>query len=209
MSITVQNLCLGMVMTNVYFIMNDETKQMLIADPADAPERIFAQVEAMQGKPVAVLLTHGHFDHVMAVKAVAEKYDIPVIAAEAEEKLLADPALNMSSMTGMGSVSIKPDIFVKDMDEPEVPGFKFRVLLTPGHTAGSCCYYFYEDKILISGDTLFCRSCGRTDFPTSSPADMSRSLKRLVTELPEDVKVYPGHESETSIGFEKRMNPFV
>ena len=209
MSITVQNLCLGMVMTNVYFIMNDETKQMLIVDPADAPERIFAQVEVMQGNPVAVLLTHGHFDHIMAVKEVAEKYDIPVIAAEAEEKLLTDPSLNMSSMTGMGSISIKPDILVKDMDEPRIPGFKFRVLLTPGHTAGSCCYYFYEDKILISGDTLFYGSCGRTDFPTSSPSEMRKSLNRLVTELPEDVKVYPGHDCETSIGFEKRMNPFV
>lgn len=206
---TVQSLCLGMVMTNVYFLMNDETGQMLIVDPADSPERIFGKVEEMHATPVAVLLTHGHFDHIMAVKEVAEKYNIPVIAAEAEEKLLADPALNMSGMTGMGSLSVKPDILVRDMDEMKLPGFKFRVMLTPGHTAGSCCYYFYEDKVLLSGDTLFCGSCGRTDFPTSSPAQMSRSLKRLVDELPEDVKVYPGHESETTIGFEKRMNPFV
>ena len=206
---TVKSLCLGMVMTNVYFLMNDETGQMLIVDPADSPERIFGKVEEMHATPVAVLLTHGHFDHIMAVKEVAEKYNIPVIAAEAEEKLLADPALNMSGMTGMGSLSVKPDILVRDMDEMKLPGFKFRVMLTPGHTAGSCCYYFYEDKVLLSGDTLFCGSCGRTDFPTSSPAQMSRSLKRLVDELPEDVKVYPGHESETTIGFEKRMNPFV
>lgn len=206
---TVQSLCLGMVMTNVYFLMNDETGQMLIVDPADSPERIFSKVEEMQGVPVAVLLTHGHFDHIMAVKEVAEKYNIPVIAAEAEEKLLSDPALNLSGMTGSGSLSVKPDILVRDMDEMKLPGFKFRVMLTPGHTAGSCCYYFYEDKVLMSGDTLFCGSCGRTDFPTSSPAQMSRSLKRLVEELPEDVKVYPGHESETTIGFEKRMNPFV
>lgn len=198
-----------MVLTNVYFLMNEDTKGILIVDPADSAERIFGQVESMQGNPVAVLLTHGHFDHIMAAKEVAEKYNIPIIAAEAEENLLADPALNMSGMTGMGSVSIKPDILVRDMDEMKLPGFNFKVLLTPGHTKGSCCYYFYDDKILISGDTLFCGSCGRTDFPTSSPADMSRSLKRLVTELPEDVKVYPGHDSETSIGFEKRMNPFV
>ena len=130
-------------------------------------------------------------------------------AGGAEEELLGDPRLNLSIISGMGQVSVKPDILVDDNDEPEISGFKFRVLLTPGHTSGSCCYYFYEDKILISGDTLFYGSCGRTDFPTSSAAEMGRSLKRLVTELPEDVKVYPGHDSETSIGFEKRMNPFV
>ncbi|HIV17185.1 MAG TPA: MBL fold metallo-hydrolase [Candidatus Alectryocaccobium stercorigallinarum] len=206
---TVQSLCLGTVMTNVYFLMNEDTKEMLIVDPAVNTKRICAQVDVMQGKPVAVLLTHGHFDHIMATKDIAEKYNIPIVAARAEEELLGDPRLNLSIISGMGQVSVKPDILVDDNDEPEISEFKFRVLLTPGHTSGSCCYYFYEDKILISGDTLFYGSCGRTDFPTSSAAEMGRSLKRLVTELPEDVKVYPGHDCETSIGFEKRMNPFV
>lgn len=205
----VQSLCLGMVMTNVYFLQNEETGQMLIVDPADNADRIFAKVDEMGGKPVAVLLTHGHFDHIMAADLVAAKYEIPIVASEAERALLADASLNLSAMTGRTSVELEPDITVKDMDEPDIPGFKFRVLMTPGHTAGSCCYYFYEDKVLLSGDTLFLCSCGRTDFPTSSGRDMMNSLKRLVTELPEDTIVYPGHDSETSIGFEKRENPFV
>ncbi len=205
----IESLCLGMVMTNVYFLQNEETKQMLIVDPSDSAQTIFSKVESMQGIPVGVLLTHGHYDHIMAAREVADKYNIPIIAPQAEEKLLADPALNLSVMSGLGQVSVKPDILVNDNDESPVDGFKFKVLMTPGHTSGSCCYYFYEDKALISGDTLFYGSCGRTDFPTSSGADMRTSLKRLVTELPEDVKVYPGHDAYTSIGFEKRMNPFV
>ena len=205
----IESLCLGMVMTNVYFLQNEETKQMLIVDPSDNADRIFEKVESMEGKPAAILLTHGHFDHIMAVKEVADKYKIPVIASKAEEKLLADTSLNLSGMSGLGQVTIKPDILLNDNDESPIDGFKFKVILTPGHTSGSCCYYFYDDKALISGDTLFHGSCGRTDFPTSSGADMRDSLKKLVTELPGDVNVYPGHDSYTSIGFEKRMNPFV
>ena len=205
----IESLCLGMVMTNVYFLQNEETKQMLIVDPSDNADRIFEKVESMEGKPAAILLTHGHFDHIMAAREVADKYKIPIVASKAEEKLLADTSLNLSGMSGLGQVTIKPDILLNDNDESPIDGFKFKVILTPGHTSGSCCYYFYDDKALISGDTLFHGSCGRTDFPTSSGADMRDSLKKLVTELPEDVNVYPGHDSYTSIGFEKRMNPFV
>ena len=205
----VESLCLGMVMTNVYFLMNEDTRQMIIVDPAAHSDKIFAHVEKMGGKPEAILLTHGHFDHIMEVEAVAAKYGIPVMAGRAEEALLADPMLNMSGVGTRINVSIKPDVLLDDLDELDVPGFKARVLHTPGHTAGSCCYYFYEDKVLISGDTLFYGSCGRTDLPTASPSAMQKSLRRLVTELPEDVTVYPGHDIKTSIGFEKRSNPFV
>lgn len=205
----VQNLCLGMVMTNVYFLQNEKTKEMLIVDPADNADAIERKVASMEGIPRAVLLTHGHFDHIMAAREVADKYNIPIVAYETEKQVLEDPNLNLSCMTGRTPVKLTPDILVKDGDEPEISGFKFKVLHTPGHTQGSCCYYFYEDKVLISGDTLFYASCGRTDFPTSSPRDMRESLRRLINELPEDTAVYPGHEMATSIGFEKQVNPFV
>ncbi len=204
----IQNLCLGMVQTNCYILQNEETKEVLIIDPADNEKAIESRVDKLGGKPVAILLTHGHFDHIMACEAVAKKYNVPVIAYSDEKELLADPMLNHSAMH-THPCSIKADIWVNDNDEPKVPGFKFRVLHTPGHTAGSCCYYFYEDNILISGDTLFYRSCGRTDFATSSPSDMMKSLNRLMTELPDETYVYPGHEMPTTIGDEKRFNPFV
>ena len=205
----VYNLCLGVVMTNVYFLLNEETKDLLIADPADNAEAIYGMVDKLEGTPRAVLLTHGHFDHILAAGDVAEKYGIPIVAYETEKPLLEEPDLNLSTRPGRAPYKVSPNILVKDGDEPEFPGFKFRVIHTPGHTAGSCCYYFYEDKVLISGDTLFYASCGRTDFPTSSSADMRNSLRRLVTELPEDTAVYPGHDCATSIGFEKKVNPFV
>ncbi len=204
----IQCICLGMVQTNCYFLQNEETKEMLIVDPGDLAPAIFRKVEAMEGKPVAVLLTHGHFDHIMACKEVAEKYGIPVLADREEEALLADPRLNLSGMSGE-ACALSADRLLTEGEITDVPGFSFQMLHTPGHTSGSCCYYFPEEKVLISGDTLFCRSCGRTDFPTSSYRDMMQSLKRLVTELPEDTYVYPGHEQPTTIGDEKRYNPFV
>jgi hydroxyacylglutathione hydrolase len=197
-----------MVQTNCYILQNEDTKEVIIVDPAENAEAISRRIEAMKGKPVAILLTHGHFDHIMASKELKEMYKIPIYAHGAEEKLLADPALNLSQMSGT-PYTVKADVLLKDGDEPDIPGFKVRVLHTPGHTEGSCCYYFYEDKVLMSGDTLFKGSCGRTDFPTSSWTKMEASLKRLVTELPGETAVYPGHEDTTTIAFEKRFNSFV
>ena len=205
----IQSLCLGMVQTNCYILMNADTKEAVIVDPPENADAIERRVTAMGAKPVAVLLTHGHFDHIMAAKEIRERYGVPVYAHKDEEALLEDPSLNLSGMAGTGSYSMKADVLVKDGNEPEIPGFKVKVIHTPGHTAGSCCYYFPEDKVLISGDTLFYGSCGRTDFPTSSGRDMRESLRRLVNELPEDTAVYPGHDSQTTIANEKRFNPFV
>ncbi len=206
---TVASMCLGMVQTNVYFLENEKTKELIIVDPADSPDEICKEVKRRGAHPVAILLTHGHFDHILATEAVAKEYNIPVIAAKEEAKLLASPRLNMSAAALRTPAAVTPDILLEDNEEPDVSGFKFRLLHTPGHTAGSSCYYFYDDGVLISGDTLFYCSCGRTDLPTASPADMQRSLKRLISELPEDVAVYPGHDRSTTIGFEKRANPFV
>lgn len=205
----VQYMCLGVVQTNCYFLLNEETHQLLIVDPADNAGAIIRMVERMQGEPVAILLTHGHFDHILACKEIAEKYKIPVIACKQEEALLADANLNLSAQLGGRGRTLTADVLVEDGEEPEVPGFHFKVLHTPGHTQGSCCYYFPEDKVLISGDTLFCGSCGRTDFPGGSYEDMQKSLQRLINELPEDTKVYPGHDRSTTIRDEKRFNPFV
>ena len=205
----VLSLCLGMVQTNCYLLQNEDSKELIIVDPAENEAAITKRIEAMQAKPVAILLTHGHFDHIMAAKELREAFHIPIYAHGAEKDVLADPNLNLSTMTGRTPYSLEADVYLKDGDEPDIPGFKFRVLHTPGHTHGSCCYYFYQDKVLISGDTLFCGSCGRTDFPTSSGKQMMESLKRLVTELPGETAVYPGHEDTTTIAYEKRSNPFV
>ena len=197
----------GQVMTNCYILKNTETDGIVIVDPGDAPGKISRVIDALQGKPEGILLTHGHFDHILAVQELCGKYNIPVYACKEEEALLSDPSLSMA-MSGSGCV-IKADRYLVDGETFTVAGFSFQVLHTPGHTAGSCCYYIPEEGVLFSGDTLFCGSVGRTDFPTGSTSEIIQSLYRLLRELPEETKVYPGHESETTIGYEKRYNPFV
>jgi len=203
-----QKCIVGSVFTNCYFLKNKETEEMLIVDPGDNADRIEQKVLEMQGRPVAILLTHGHFDHIMAVKEVKEKYQIPVYACMQEEVMLAEPTINMTAVYG-SACSIKPDVLLDDGQIFEAAGFSIQMFHTPGHTKGSCCYYIKDEGVLFSGDTLFCGSVGRTDFPGGSSAEIVRSLHKLVDTLPEDTEVFPGHDASTTIGYEKRYNPFV
>ena len=203
-----QKCVLGMVFTNCYFLKNKETGELLIIDPADAPEKIFQKVEEMQGRPVGILLTHGHYDHILAAEAVKEQYQIKIYACSQEQEMLREPSMNMSGYGGK-STSIKPDVLLHDLEVFTAAGFSIQMLHTPGHTPGSCCYYLEEEGVLFSGDTLFYGSVGRTDFEGGSTADIVRSLHKLVDNLPEETEVFPGHDASTTIGYEKRYNPFV
>ena len=203
-----QQMVLGPVYTNCYFLKNKENGETLIIDPADQPERIFQKAAQMEGTPVAVLLTHGHFDHISAAEAVRDRYDIPVYACPQEAEMLWEPSVNMTQYYGR-PVSMKVDKMPSDLEVFEAAGFKVQMIFTPGHTKGSCCYYFKDEDVLFSGDTLFHGSVGRTDFPGGSSAQIVESLHRLVDALPEDTVVYPGHDTSTTIGYEKRYNPFV
>ena len=203
-----QQCVLGPVYTNCYIAKNKETGEALIIDPADSPSKIELKVNAMGARPVAVLLTHGHFDHIMGVEAVREKYQIPVYACRQEEEMLREPSVNMTDRMRK-PCSIVPDVFLDDLQVFEAAGFSVQMLHTPGHTKGSCCYYLKEEGVLFSGDTLFCGSVGRTDFPGGSASQIRDSLHRLLAALPDDTSVYPGHDTSTTIGYEKRYNPFV
>lgn len=203
-----QQCVLGPVYTNCYIAKNKETGEALIIDPADSPSKIELKVNAMGARPVAVLLTHGHFDHIMGVEAVREKYQIPVYACRQEGEMLREPSVNMTDQMGK-SCSIRPDVFLDDLQVFEAAGFSIQMIHTPGHTKGSCCYYLKEEGVLFSGDTLFCGSVGRTDFPGGSASQIRDSLHRLLAALPDDTSVYPGHDTSTTIGYEKRYNPFV
>ncbi len=198
---------LGSIYTNCYFLKNKTTGEMIIVDPADEPDAVFSQVSLMQGKPAAVLLTHGHHDHILAAEAVRDKYHIPIYAGEQEKEMLTDPMINMTAQNGC-SCSIEADEWLRDQQELTLAGFVVQVIHTPGHTKGSCCYYFPEEGVLISGDTLFCGSCGRTDFYGGSMSEMKASLGKLML-LPPETEVFPGHDRSTTIAFEKRYNPFV
>lgn len=199
---------LGMVATNCYICMHADTKEAFIVDPADNASEIIRMSGDMGAKPCAVLLTHGHFDHVGAADVLRKTYEIPVYAHEAEEKLLASPLLNLSG-SWASPVSLKADHLLKDGDVLHLAGFTVRVMHTPGHTEGSCCFALADEDLLFSGDTLFCQSVGRMDFPGGSASAMRQSIHRLMTELPENMHVLPGHGETTTIGYEKRNNPYA
>ena len=198
----------GPVCTNCYLLVNHKTGELLVVDPGDQAQLIEKQIEKTEAKPVAILLTHGHFDHAGAAEELADKYQISIYAHEAERETLEDPGLNLCGMIGEHKV-YHADIFVKDEEVLNLAGFSIRVFFTPGHTIGGCCYYIADEKILFSGDTLFYGSVGRTDFPGGSTAKIVQSLHRLVDSLPEETEVFPGHDMSTTIGYEKRYNPFV
>ena len=203
-----QNCIVGSVYTNCYFLKNKETGELLIVDPGDAADMIERKVSEMHGKPVGILLTHGHFDHIMAADEVRKKYNIPIYASEKEETTLLNPKVNLS-VFGHGSCTLDADVYLKDLQVVELAGFSVQMIETPGHTVGSCCYYLKEEGVLFSGDTVFQGSVGRTDFPEGSTAAIVRSLHRLLDTLPDETEVYPGHDASTTIGYEKRYNPFV
>ena len=198
---------LGMVATNCYLIINKETKEALLIDPADNALRISNVIEENVCTLKAILLTHGHFDHIMALNELKKRYNVPVYAHEEEEDVLKQSSLNMSGMIGQ-IYTTQADIYVKDGEHLKLAGLDIIVLHTPGHTKGGVCYYLPEEKVLMSGDTLFHCSIGRTDFPTGSMSQLVRSVKEQLFVLPDDVQVYPGHDSVTSIGYEKQYNPF-
>ena len=206
--IKIESRVLGPVATNCYLIINLDNNESIIVDPADSQESIYDMVVRSASRPQAILLTHGHFDHIGAANEVREHYGIKIYASCDEEKLLASPARNLSNAYGM-SLRVTADVLHNDGDILELAGLKIKAIHTPGHTAGSCCYYLPEEEVLFSGDTLFAQSVGRTDFPTGSGTDMQASVKRLLKELPETTRVCPGHNEETTIGYEKRYNPFA
>ena len=198
----------GDIGTNCYFIVNADTKEMLVIDPGGDGKDLIRRINNSELKPVAVLLTHGHYDHVADADVVAKEYDIPIYAHEAERETLENPILNLSPMFGRREI-YHADKYVKDGDILNLAGFTIRVIHTPGHTVGGCCYYFDGNKVLASGDTLFCGSVGRTDFPKGSMSDLVRSIQEKLLDLPGDTAVLPGHESRTTIGYERQYNAFL
>lgn len=203
-----QKCILGSVYTNCYFLKNKETGEMIIIDPAACSEKIIQKVNEMQGRPVGILLTHGHFDHILAADAVRREYGIQVYACAKEVNTLMNPGINLSQYHGQ-SVTLQADILLSDLQVIDLAGFSVQMIETPGHTEGSCCYYLKDEGVLFSGDTVFQGSVGRTDFPNGSTAEIVRSLHKLLDALPEETEVYPGHDASTTIGYEKRYNPFV
>lgn len=203
MSLVVKKMLLGPIMTNCYIVYDDVQKKAVIIDPADSADQIKIKITEYGVEPVAILLTHGHFDHIGAVDDIRKEYSIKAYAYEEEKEVLSGDA-NIASMIGK-RISIEADEYFKDGQTFSIPGITFKVISTPGHTKGSCCYLVEDGKALFSGDTMFCQSYGRTDFPTGSQSALMRSITQKLLKLADDVKVYPGHNEDTTIGFERPL----
>ena len=180
---------LGILGANCYLLINEETKDTVVVDPGGHSKKFTAYIEEEKLNLVAILLTHGHFDHIMGIDSILENWNIPVYVEEEDLPIMTDPELNLSSSytNGYSFDGAKP---LKDGQKLELAGETIEVIHTPGHT-------------------LFQRSVGRTDFPNSSQDAIVRSVRERLFALPDDTIVYPGHMGETKIEYEKLHNPYV
>jgi hydroxyacylglutathione hydrolase len=190
--------------TNCWLIGADGTDDAVVVDPGFSPGRVHEMLEAEAKRPVAVLATHGHFDHIGAAAEFCGD-ELPLHIHEGDVQALTDPQ-------GWGASRDVPPVPVKDVrtlvdgDVLAFAGFRIEVLHTPGHTPGSVVYR--TDGWVLSGDLVFAGSVGRSDFPNSNPAAMRRSLARFL-ELPDGLDVFPGHGPRTTVERERSSNPFL
>lgn len=188
----IHTLRVGPIATNCYLIEDEASQECLVVDPGDEAAAIIKLIEANHLKPTALVITHGHWDHVGANKQLKEKYNLPIM-------------MNRADLFGIKMTdSPPPDKDLIEDDEIKVGGLGFKVIQNPGHTPGGISLYSKEEKVIFTGDTLFNGTYGRVDLPGSSPEAMVFSLKKLLA-LPPETKVYPGHGRPTTIGGEKNL----
>lgn len=201
---------LGPIQTNAYVLYN-EKKEAVIFDPGGDAEAFINWINNEQLNPLAILLTHAHFDHIGAVDEVRNAFDIPVYLHKEEHNWLGDPSLNGSSrLMGRALTTAKPaDYDLEDGTELTIGSFTFSLLHTPGHSPGSVSFYYKEEAIVFSGDVLFQQGIGRTDLHRGDHAQLLSSIHKKVLPLPEDTTVASGHGPLTTVGQEMDHNPFL
>ena len=203
-------LILGGYQTNCYVLRkNDGDQDCLIIDPGLEAGELLEFLDEQKLNPVAVVLTHGHIDHIAGVALLRDRYpEIKVYIHNLDAEMLTEPKRNLSAMTGSAFVTGAEDVSVKERDIIDLAGVKLLVLHTPGHTPGGISLYSKQDGIAFVGDTLFADSIGRTDFPGGSMSQLLNSVREKLFTLPEETQVYPGHGPATTIAAEKAHNPF-
>lgn len=198
----------GPIQANTYLVYDEGTKKGFMIDPGGYEMRLAGQIRDEAVELEYIILTHGHGDHIGGVEAFKREFPgAKVIACEKEDRMLHDPIANCSLEMFGKAVKIDADILVNDRDTLKVGDMELTFIHTPGHTEGGMC--IYADKRLFSGDTLFCRSIGRTDFPGGNFNEIIKSIKEKLFAFPDDTVVFPGHMGPTTIGGEKKGNPFV
>jgi len=206
----IERFILGPYQTNSYIARNDDSKDCLVIDTGLESEPLLNALQTQKLNPQALLLTHGHIDHIAGVDLIKEIYpDIKVYIHPDDADMLVDPLKNLSAMFGQGFATSPADELVEDDQEIEISSIKLKVLHTPGHTPGGVAYYCESENVLFAGDTLFEESIGRSDFPGGDPGQLTKSIKEKLFTLADNTTVLPGHGEQTTIGHEKKYNPFI
>ena len=204
MKITIETLPVGMLAVNCYLVWESVGRKALIIDPGDEAEEIVREIREKALIPTAILLTHAHVDHIRGVRGVAAEFGIPVLVSAEDRKLYLSPDNAL-----MPWLSAAKDLPMPVDSLPPVDGLEYTVIHTPGHTPGGVCYYFADDNILFSGDTLFQGSVGRTDLAGGDAEQLMNSIQTKLLNLPSNTRVYPGHGNVTTIGNERVSNPYL
>lgn len=200
---------LGPVQTNCY-VLTKEDSSCLIVDPGAEGEKLIKFLRERGLKPVGIMLTHAHFDHIGAVDSIRDEYKVQAYVHVNEKDWLTSPALNCSEFMRIGKVQVREaDVTISGEQELTIGSFAFQVFETPGHSPGSVSLYFENDGIVLVGDALFNGSIGRTDLPGSNHEHLFNSIHEKLLVLPEETIVLPGHNSVTTIGNEMNSNPFL
>jgi glyoxylase-like metal-dependent hydrolase (beta-lactamase superfamily II) len=202
---------LGEFQSNAYVVRATESALDVLVVDAGLDSHELGDFLSKEGlTPRALVLTHGHADHILGSGQLRRHYaDIRVYVHKLDAPMLTDAGANLSLLTGAAFTVAPADVLLDDGDVVDVAGVKLEVLHTPGHTPGGICLYSADEGVVFVGDTLFADSVGRTDFPGGDMGQLGTSIRKRLLVLPEETVVYPGHGMRTTIGREKRSNPFL
>lgn len=204
-----KQITVGPLQQNAYIAWNEQ-QEALIFDPGSEGERLIKELETLAVKPLAILLTHAHFDHIGAVDDVRNAFNIPVYIHEKEQDWLTDASKNGSARFPLGSITTKEaEHLIREEGTLTIGNFSLEVYETPGHSPGSVSFYWSPAQVVFSGDALFKGSIGRTDFPYGSHEQLISNIHKKLLTLPEETTVSSGHGPETTIGTEMMSNPFL
>ena len=197
----------GPLQSNCFLVADRDSLEALIIDPGSESNRILEKVESLGLRVTGIVLTHAHGDHIGAVGLVKSKTQAPVMVHREEADWLTDPEKNLSALLGFPIVSPPADRLLEEGDQIEFGQFRLSVLHTPGHSPGAIT--LSGDGYLISGDLIFEESVGRTDLPGGDMEHLAQSIRNKIYTRPDETVIYPGHGSSTTVGHEKKYNPFV